>query len=269
MIRPVRPPALAALFALAALGAFASPSAAQLDIPPINHIPPIHSVELNPRLPTDADEVSVFIRSGTGAGCTYFSFPEQVSVPPLAISPLPVRITGEVNFVIVLCPGDVESEHEVELGRLAPGSYVLQIFADEHPDNPDNNDVKVHEQHFVVTASREQVSLHNGGFVVEAEWIGGPSAGQPLHAVTLGKDSGYFWSFGSTNVELTVKVLDGGLVNGKYWVFLAPMTSLGLEVTVYDARGCTVPACPSEVYVLEPGKPDTLFDLDTFPGSLP
>ena len=262
MLRPIRPAALTVLCALAALAVFPSPSAAQLDIPPI------HSVELSPRLPTDADEVSVLIRSGTGPGCTYFSFPEQVSVPPLAISPLPIRIAGQVDAILVLCPGELESEHEVKLGRLAPGSYVLQIFADQHPEGTEN-DVKVHEQHFVVTSSQEQVSLHNGQFVVAAEWIGGPAAGEPLHAVTLGKDAGYFWSFASTNVELTVKILDGGLVNGKFWVFLAPMTSLGLEVTVYDARGCTVPACPSKVYVLEPGKPDTLFDLDRFPSPLP
>jgi hypothetical protein len=264
LLRPLRPAALATLSAVSAFAGLASPSAAQLDIPPI------HSVELSPRLPTDADEVSVLIRSGTGPGCTHFEFPEQVDVPPLAISPLPVRITGRVDAILVTCPA-FDYEHQVGLGRLAPGSYVLQLFADQDPvgtSNPEN-DVKVHEQHFVVAASSERVTLHNGQFVVEAEWIGGPSAGEPLHAVTLGKDAGYFWSFGSTNVELTVKILDGGLVNGKYWVFLAPMTSLGLEVTVYDARGCTVPACPSEVYVLEPGKPDTLFDLDAFPSSLP
>ena len=120
----------------------------------------------------------------------------------------------------------------------------------------------------MVTATTEQVSLHAGAFLVEAEWIGGPAAGKPLNAVTLGTDAGYFWSFGSTNVELTVKILDGGLVNGKMWVFLAPMTSLGIEVTVFDTRGCTMPACPSQSYVLEPGQPDTLFDLDAFPSSL-
>lgn len=262
MVRPLRPTALATLFAVAAFTGFASPSAAQLDVPPI------HSVELSPRLPTDADEVSVLIENGVGPGCTYFEFPAETTAPPLAISPLPIRIIGRVEAVLVTCPGG-DQQHEVRLGRLDPGAYLLQIFADQDHDGNVEDDVKVYEQHFVVTSTSDQVRLHNGQFVVEAEWIGGPSAGEPLHAVTLGKDSGYFWSFASTNVELTVKILDGGLVNGKYWVFLAPMTSLGLEVTIYDARGCTLPACPSEVYVLEPGKPDTLFDLDAFPSSLP
>ena len=252
---------LAAVAALAALSVAATPVAAQ------EGFPPIHSVELNPRLPTDADEVTVLIDSGTGPGCTYFDFPEQAEVAPAGATPRPVRIFAAVEAIQVTCPGG-DFQHEVRLGNLEPGSYVLQIISADFAIGTPIPEL-VHEQHFVVTSSREQVSLHNGQFVVEAKWIGGPAAGQPLNAVTLGKDSGYFWSFGSTNVEVTVKILDGGLVNGKFWVFLAPMTSLGLEVTVYDARGCTVPACPSEVYVLEPGKPDTLFDLDDFPSSLP
>lgn len=253
------PPAFAAV--LAALSLAPTPVAAQ------EGFPPIHSVELNPRLPTDADEVTVLIDSGTGPGCTYLEFLEQAEVAPAGATPRPVRIFAGVEAIQVTCPGG-DFQEEVRIGNLEAGSYVLQVFAANYAiGTPAQN--LVHEQHFVVTSSREQVSLHNGQFVVEAEWIGGPAAGQPLHAVTLGKDAGYFWSFGSTNVELTVKILDGALVNGKFWVFLAPMTSLGLEVTVHDARGCTVPACPSEVYVLEPGKPDTLFDVDDFPSSLP
>lgn len=256
--------ATAALFVLAALAVTVRPALAQLSTPPIV------SVELDPRLPTDADEVSVLIENEVGQGCTYFEFPEQVSPPPLAISPLPIRIFGRVDAVLVTCPGGGQ-QHEVELGRLDRGSYVLQIFAGQDPDEPSSieNSVKVYERHFVVTAASDQVRLHDDQFVVEAEWIGGPAAGQRLHAVTLGQDAGYFWSFGSTNVELTVKILDGGFVNGKTWVFLAPMTSLGVEVTVFDARGCRAPACPAQTYVLEPGKPDTLFDLDAFPSSLP
>ena len=259
-----------ALSRLAPFAAFAVLAALCLAAAPVSGqegFPPIHSVELNPRLPTDADEVTVLVESGTGPGCTYFEFPEQAQVDPAGATPRPVRIFVALESIQVLCPGG-DFQDEVRLGNLEPGSYVLQIFALNFAIGTPIPTV-VYEQHFVVTSSGEQVSLHNGQFVVEAEWIGGPAAGQPLHAVTLGKDAGYFWSFGSTNVELTVKILDGGLVNGKFWVFLAPMTSLGLEVTVYDARGCTVPACPSEVYVLPPGKPDTLFDLDDFPSPLP
>ena len=260
-------PRLSRLAPLAALVALAALSLAATPLPAQEGFPPIHSVELSPRLPTDADDVTVLIHSGTGPGCTYYDFPEQAQADPAGANPRPVRIFAAVEAIQVLCPaGDLQQE--VRLGNLEPGSYVLQIFAADFAIGTPIQTL-VHEQHFVVTASREQVSLHNGQFLVEAEWIGGPAAGEPLRAVTLGKDSGYFWSFSSTNVELTVKILDGGLVNGKFWVFLAPMTSLGLEVTVYDARGCTVPACPSKVYVLEPGKPDTLFDLDHFPSPLP
>lgn len=34
----------------------------------------------------------------------------------------------------------------------------------------------------------------------------------------LGEDSGAFWFFGAANLELIVKVLDGGEIHQKHWV---------------------------------------------------
>jgi hypothetical protein len=250
---PTRLPRLVLLLVLTAV---AWPLHAQSDFPTLE------SVQLSPQLPTAADEVTVLVRSNTGPGCTYFEFPEQASPSPLAITPRPIIVQGTVQTIHVLCVGG-PFQHEIRLGRLDPGSYRLQLYADPGGDPPAN--VLLHTLDFAVSPASDRVELHNGSFVAFAEWIGGPAAGQPLHAVTLGKESGYFWSFGSTNVELTVKLLDGGLVNDQFWLFLAPMSSLGLEVTVYDRRnGCTLPACPQRTYTLAPGQPDTLFDVNAF-----
>jgi hypothetical protein len=47
--------------------------------------------------------------------------------------------------------------------------------------------------------------------------------------VPLGADTGYFWFFEDTNVELVVKVLDGRAINGHTWVFYgrSPTSSTG------------------------------------------
>jgi CSLREA domain-containing protein len=55
-------------------------------------------------------------------------------------------------------------------------------------------------------------------------------------AVPLRLDSGAFWFFDPANVELTVKVLDGCSLNGKFWVFLTGLTDVGVEVTVEDMQ---------------------------------
>jgi hypothetical protein len=240
------------------LAAIAVPLHAQLDLPTLE------SVQPSPALPTSADEVSVLLRSNTGPGCTYFEFPEEATAGPVSLSPRPIVIRAAVRAIHVLCPGG-DFQHEVRLGRLAAGSYLLQVFADQPPEDDPDGDVLLANLQLEVSGQSEQVELHNGGFVAEAEWIGGPTAGEKLHGVAQSKESGYFWSFGSANVELTLKALDGGLVNERIWVFLAPMTSLGVRVTVYDARnGCTPPQCPGKTYTLEPGQPDTLFDVDAF-----
>ena len=49
--------------------------------------------------------------------------------------------------------------------------------------------------------------------------------------------SGLVYFFDRDNAEVLVKVLDGCGVNGYYWVFLAPVTDLGLNLYVEDRRG--------------------------------
>ncbi|HEX3526772.1 MAG TPA: NBR1-Ig-like domain-containing protein [Thermoanaerobaculia bacterium] len=46
--------------------------------------------------------------------------------------------------------------------------------------------------------------------------------------------SGTFWFFDPSNVELVVKVLDGTLVNGKIWVFYGALTDVKYTITVFD-----------------------------------
>ena len=47
-------------------------------------------------------------------------------------------------------------------------------------------------------------------------------------------DTGYFWFFDNTNVELVVKVLDARVLNGQFWVFASGLTNVGVDITVVD-----------------------------------
>jgi hypothetical protein len=50
----------------------------------------------------------------------------------------------------------------------------------------------------------------------------------------LTADSGAFWFFQPSNIELVVKVLDGRTVNGHFWVFYGALSDVGYTITVTD-----------------------------------
>ena len=76
--------------------------------------------------------------------------------------------------------------------------------------------------------------LADGRFHVEAAWKdfeGRTGVGRP---VGLTADTGYFWFFDASNVEVVVKVLDGQGVNGHHWVFYGALSSVEYSITVTD-----------------------------------
>jgi hypothetical protein len=76
--------------------------------------------------------------------------------------------------------------------------------------------------------------LANCRFRLEVHWKdsrGRHGAGQP---VQLTNDTGYFWFFSSSNVELMVKVLDARAIGGKFWVFFGALSSVEYTINVVD-----------------------------------
>jgi hypothetical protein len=53
-------------------------------------------------------------------------------------------------------------------------------------------------------------------------------------AQRLTGDTGYFWFFDSSNVEIVIKVLDGCTLNGHHWVFAGGLTNVKVTITVTD-----------------------------------
>ena len=70
-------------------------------------------------------------------------------------------------------------------------------------------------------------------FRVSATWMTFGAQGLG-HAVSLTADTGYFWFFSSTNVEMVVKVLDACGVNNRFWVFAGGLTDVGVDINVED-----------------------------------
>jgi hypothetical protein len=75
--------------------------------------------------------------------------------------------------------------------------------------------------------------LASGHFQVSVE-VKDPRTGLtgPGRAVPLTSDTGAFWFFGDSNLELMVKVLDGRPVNGKFWVFYGGLSDVEYTITV-------------------------------------
>jgi hypothetical protein len=84
------------------------------------------------------------------------------------------------------------------------------------------------------TPSDTVMCLRNGRFSISVEWADEHGATGVGHAVPATDDSGLFWFFSNSNMELLIKVLDGCLINDRYWVFFAGTTDQAFTVTVKD-----------------------------------
>jgi hypothetical protein len=76
--------------------------------------------------------------------------------------------------------------------------------------------------------------LQGGRFVVTAQWVVSDGTAGGGNADPSTPETGALWFFDPGNLELFVKVLDGCAVNGRYWVFVAGLTNLQVEVRVRD-----------------------------------
>ncbi len=88
--------------------------------------------------------------------------------------------------------------------------------------------------------STTALCLNRDRFRVTATWRlanGSTGSGQ---AIKLGRDSGFFTFFNSSNVELTVKVLDACGAFGRYWAFSSGLTNVGVTLRVEDKLRGTV-----------------------------
>ena len=87
--------------------------------------------------------------------------------------------------------------------------------------------------------SSTTLCLNNGRFEVDVDWRAGANAG-PATAIPLelAPDSGLFYFFSQSNIEMLVKVLNACVpaLGEKYWVFYAATTNVEFTLTVTDTQ---------------------------------
>jgi hypothetical protein len=84
--------------------------------------------------------------------------------------------------------------------------------------------------------SSTRLCLSGGRFGIETSWQtvdGQRGVGQ---AIPLTADTGYFWFFQNTNVEMVIKVLNACGYNGRFWVFSGGLTDVMVTMKVTDAQ---------------------------------
>ena len=74
--------------------------------------------------------------------------------------------------------------------------------------------------------------LSDSNYAVSVHWATTDGRTGSGNAVPLTSDTGYFWFFDSSNVELVIKVLDARGINGKHWVFYGALSNVSYTITI-------------------------------------
>jgi subtilisin family serine protease len=84
------------------------------------------------------------------------------------------------------------------------------------------------------TQDATTLCLNSERFEVKASWrdfSGNTGSGR---GVRLTSDTGYFWIFDSSNVEIVLKVLDACSFNSRFWVFAGGLTNIEVSLEITD-----------------------------------
>lgn len=118
----------------------------------------------------------------------------------------------------------------------AAGTYTVTLSAtNDGGSNSASKSVTIAaggQSSCVVDAST--LCLSNGRFQVTARWQKPDGTSGSGNAIALTSDSGYFWFFDPTNIELITKVLNACGLNANYWVFGAGLTNVKVTLDVLD-----------------------------------
>ncbi len=123
---------------------------------------------------------------------------------------------GTENFRVTL-------EHPSGAQLAKPWEATVDIMDDDNPQTGG--------------ACREgqfTLCLQNGRFEVTVKWRTPQGKAGQGNQGGFTDETGYFWFFSAKNIEVLVKVLDGCAINDTYWVYVAGLTNIWVEVQVRD-----------------------------------
>lgn len=123
------------------------------------------------------------------------------------------------NYLIAVGPGE----------KFLTGNYTLTLncaTVSTPPPPPTGN----------CSTTTGILCLNANRFAVSVNWRDYSNNTGTGRAVPVRSDSGYFWFFNDTNIELVIKVLDGRTVNGYFWVFYGALSDVEYTITVRDTQ---------------------------------
>ncbi len=85
-------------------------------------------------------------------------------------------------------------------------------------------------------ANELNLCLEGGRFQASARWTDFSRHSGDATAVAITPDTGYFWFFDDANVELILKLIDGGGYNGHHWVYYGALSNVEYTFTVTDSE---------------------------------
>lgn len=201
----------------------------------------------------DSDVVAITLPQGDGLGPEGISGPEDITARAvgwtsveLGWSPGPGTLEAEARTwkqgwrkvaSTDAATGRVTIEH---LEAEVPHSFRLRRRSHDGPvsDWSDTISVTTGEASGSCRRGPQYLCLSAGRFEIQAHWkdhnregVYGNGTAVPID---VSDESGMFWFFSSTNIELVVKALDGRGINGHYWVFFGALSDVEYWVTVRD-----------------------------------
>ncbi len=112
----------------------------------------------------------------------------------------------------------------------------------------------------------QHLCLQNGRFEVQTHWanpyVSGDSGLATAARIDHSDESGLFWFFEPSNIELVIKVLDGRSWNDNYWVFFGALSDVEYWISVRD-----VVTGSQRTYHNPPKEVCGQSDVSAFPGT--
>ena len=123
---------------------------------------------------------------------------------------------------------------------MAQVTYEVVSLLGDRESTPARTTLTAPDVPSTCTPSAEALCLSEGRFQVTVRWRTPSGDEGNGGALPLTGDTGGFWYFDPANYELVVKVLDGRVINGAFWVFLGGLSDVAYEVTLVDTVSGTV-----------------------------
>ena len=187
----------------------------------------------------DNVELAVKVLNGCGINARYWAFATGLTNLEVTIT-VTDTVTGQVKtysnpqaraFPPILDTDALDACSNSAMTEMAgrnpeePGSFSDERLARDAPAA--SHDVRCGE-------TGTTLCLGGNRFKVEATWQTASGASGSGQAVLLTENSGYFWFFEPSNVELIVKRLDACAIGGGQWFFAAGMTDVFVTIIVTD-----------------------------------